>query len=295
MRVTNKMVTNNFLTNLNRNAKEVAKLQSQLSSGKVIERPSDDPIAVSKIMNLTTAIGKNEQYQSNMEDAIAWNSLTDSTLDNIGNTMQRLRELTVQAANGSFSDTERSGIKAEVEQLTEQIMQDGNTMYGGRYILAGNNNKTAPFKLESGELKYSGDSGKMKMEVSTGLTVGINTSGSELMGSGNSLSDMLKELKSALESGDATKLSKDVLGKIDDNIDNVLNLRAKVGAKVNRFESIFQKNEADNLNMKTILSENQDVDVAEKIMEYMAMENVYQTTLSAGAKAIQHSLLDYLR
>lgn len=294
MRITNKVLTNNFINNLNRNSVQLSKLQNQLASGKEIEKPSDDPMGVSKIMNLTRDIDRREQYTKNMDDAIGWNNMTDTAMENISNSLQRLREITVQAANGTYSVSDKQQLLEEADQLIQQIAQDGNTMYDGRYIFAGNKIKNPPFDISSGELLYSGDDGKMLVEVSPSLNVPINTTGEEFNNSVK-LSDTLKSLKEALSTGDGDKLSNEVLGDIDDTLEGILNQRAKVGARTNRFESIKEKSNAETLNMKEILSKTEDIDVAEKMMEFMTMQSIYQATLSTGAKIIQPTLLDYLR
>lgn len=293
MRITNRALTNNFINNLNRNTKGLSVLLNQLASGKEIEKPSDNPIAVSKSMYLTTAIEANEQYKKNIEDAISWNSMTDTAMDNIGNSIQRIREITVQAANESLTEEDTQGLLEEVDQLIQQIAQDANTTYDGRYLLAGQTNEKPPFEIVDGDLIYSGDGDKMKVEVASSLNIEINTTGDELHNNGQ-LSDTLKELKKALLTGDSKSCGK-LLGKIDEDLDHILNLRSKIGARINRLESTQSKNEAETINMKEILSNTEDIDFAEKIMEYKAMENVYKATLSTGAKVIQPTLLDYLR
>lgn len=294
MRITNKTLSSNFLNNLNKNAGQLSKLQKQLASGKQIEKPSDDPIGVAKIMNLTRDVDIREQYTKNMDDSIGWNNMTDTAMENISNSLQRLREITVQAANATYSGSDKQQLLEEADQLIEQIAQDGNTMYDGRYIFAGNKIKTPPFELSAGELVYSGDEGDMMVEVSNSLNVKINTTGKEFENSAK-LSDTLKSLKEALASGDEEKLSGEVLSNMDDALEGILNQRAKVGARTNRFKSIKEKSDAETLNIKEILSKTQDIDVAEKIMEFMTMQSIYQATLSTGAKVIQPTLLDYIR
>lgn len=294
MRITNKTLTNNFINNLNKNAAQLSKLQNQLASGKQIEKPSDDPIGVAKIMNLTRDIDRREQYNKNMDDAIGWNNMTDTAMENIGNSLQRLREITVQVANDTYSGGDRQQLLEEADQLIQQIAQDGNTMYDGRYIFAGNKIKTPPFELSGGELVYNGDEGEMMVEVSPSLNVKINTTGKDF-DNGAKLSDTLKSLKEALSTGDGDKFSNEVLGDIDESIEGILNQRAKVGARTSRFQSIKEKSDAETLNMQEILSKTEDIDVAEKMMEFMTMQSIYQATLSTGAKVIQPTLLDYLR
>jgi flagellar hook-associated protein 3 FlgL len=102
-------------------------------------------------------------------------------------------------------------------------------------------------------------------------------------------------VKQALEDGDLEALSKDLLGDMDKHIDNVIRFRSKMGAVYNRLEAAQQRNEAENLNMTELLSKSEDIDIAEKMMEFSMMSTVYQASLSTGAKILQPSLLDYIR
>ncbi len=296
MRISNKVLNKNFLNNLSKNTEQLYKLEKQLSSGKQLEKPSDDPIAVAKVMSLTRDIDNREQYIRNMDDAIAWNDMTDTSMSNMGESLQRLRELTVQSANGSYSDSDRLQLLEEVNQLVNQIAQDGNTMFDGRYIFAGNDVHNPPFEINetTGILEYTGDDGDIMIEVSPSLNVKTNTTGQEFSNATN-LADSLKSLQDALSTGNTDQLGGEVLAKLDESIEGILNQRAKVGSRTVRFESIKEKSDAEILNMKELISKSEDIDVAEKMMEFMTMQSVYQTTLSSGAKIIQSTLLDYLR
>src|SRR5690554_6008603 len=117
MRITNQSMLHNYLNNLNRNLARMAKYQDQMSSGKEIRRPSDDPFAVTRSMSLHTSINQNNQYLRNIEDSIGWVDMTDSALGNIGDILNRLRELVIKGANGSLAVTDRNAVRDEVVQL----------------------------------------------------------------------------------------------------------------------------------------------------------------------------------
>src|SRR6056297_2344346 len=113
MRVTNGNIMNNYLHNLNRNLGNMQKYQNQLSTGKEITRPSDAPFLATRAMNLQTSIDRNDQYLKNIENSIGWTEMTDSTLGDITDIVQRIRELTVYGANGSLSDGDMEAIAME--------------------------------------------------------------------------------------------------------------------------------------------------------------------------------------
>lgn len=290
------MLLKNYTRNLHKNLDKMSKYQNQLSSGKEIRRPSDDPFLATRSMALHTNIDKNEQYKRNIEDSIGWIDTTDSAMQGVTDIMQRVRELTAYGANGSLSDTDRQALKEEVKQLGDQLAQIGNTNFDGRYIFGGQETTKPPFTFDDTELKYDGDDNKLTREISPNVTMEINITGKSIMGKDTSqtLSQTLKSVIEKMDSNKTEDLS-NLLGDIDEHIDNILKERAKVGAKSNRMKAALNKNEAGTLNMTEFLSKTEDIDVAEKVMQYKNMENVYRSSLQTGGKILQPSLLDFLR
>lgn len=299
MRITNATLTNNYLRNLNRNLNQMQKYQNQLSSGKVVSRPSDDPILVSKIMALEENIAQNVQYNTNIRDTIGWVETQDTAIGEAVGTMQRVRELMVYGANGSLSDTDRLAIKDEMEMQVDKLVDIFNANFDGRYIFAGQKTLQPPFKKVDGGFEYNGDNNNISREIAQGVSVDIITDGASLVGEATELSDFLKNVIAALDPKDDSfgqgDLSGDLLGEVDVHIDRMIQTRSRIGAIYNRLESAEERNKAENLNLNTILSEREDIDIAEKYMEYMVMSNIYQASLSVGAKVLQPSLLDYIR
>ena len=295
MRITNGSIMNNYLYNLNNNLENMQKYQNQLSTGKEISKPSDAPFLATKAMNLHTSLDRNEQYLKNIEDSIGWTEMTDSALGDITDIVQRIRELTVYGANGSLADADMEAIAMEVEQNIEGLAQIGNTNYDGRYVLAGQETTKPPFSVSGNMLSYTGDAGTLERELSENVTMSVNVSGNRIMDGGSeSLQDTLKNIMDRLQSGQGGELSSDSLEKLDEHLENILSVRAEIGAKCNRLESAKSKNEAETLNMTELLSKTEDIDIAEKIMEFSMMQSVYQSSLATGARILQPSLLDYL-
>ena len=100
MRITNKSMMTNYLSNLNKSLKRMSDSQNQLASGKNIQRPSDDPFGTIKAMNLDTSLKQNEQYKKNIEDSLDFLNVTDASLGTMTDALQRIRELTVYGING---------------------------------------------------------------------------------------------------------------------------------------------------------------------------------------------------
>lgn len=300
MRVTSKSLSNNYLINLNKNLLAMQKTQNQLSSFEEISKPSDDPFQVSRIMSLDSSINKNEQYLSNIEHSIGWLDATDDAIQGTISAVQRVQELTLQAANGTYSDTEMDSVKEEIYQVTEEIAQFGNTNYEGRYIFAGYDTKDAPFDVNvSNELIQIGagnNTDNISTEISSGVTVSINITSEEFLdpsGSGTTIGGTLQKIYNDLDSGIQSNLDTYV-SELDEQLDGYLALASEVGAKTNRMEAAKEKNETDTLNLTELLTNIEDIDIAEKTIEYKSLSAAHEATLSAGSYILQPTLLDYV-
>lgn len=318
MRVTNKMLSHSFLTDMSTNLKNLQILQEQVTSGKEIRRPSDDPARVARAMQLHTDISANKQYKSNISDTVNWLDTTDTALGQLGNTLQRVNDLLLQAGNAAYGSTERQSIKDELNQRIDEFAQILNTSYDGKYIFGGTRTSTKPVITSetSGnkKLQYNLDlSGtnnademnaelnkinqKMKVEISPGVTMEYNVSASEVLEfDGKSLKDIFSKILTDLdrESGTADLTGSD-MEDITKAMNNLLKMRSEVGAKQNRMESAKEKNKDETFNLTAVLSRTEDIDITEKIMQYATLQTVYLASLQTSARVLQPTLLDYLR
>ena len=304
MRITNNMLVNNMMYNLGNNLERLDRIQQQLSTGKKIASPSDDPIVASRALKMRTDVAEIQQYKKNVEDANSWMEITESTLNNMGDIMHRLRELAIQGANGAMSADDNQKVSAEVEQLKQQMIQMSNTTYGGRYIFAG-------FKtdqpLVDGDGIYNikventgANREEIKYEIGVGDKININVLGSELLGgvgdigTAPKLIEDLNNFITSLNSNDSNGI-RSAIDKIDENMDNILMIRADVGARTNRLELTNNRLMADDTNFTKLMSQNEDADMAEVIMKLKNEENVYNASLAGGARIIQPTLVDFLK
>ncbi|WP_427338115.1 flagellar hook-associated protein FlgL [Caloranaerobacter sp. DY30410] len=313
MRITNNMLISNMMRNLNNNLKKMDKIQKKLSSGKKFQLPSDDPIGVSRSLKLNTDIAKIEQYKRNLDDAVSWLEITESAISEVGDVLQRARELTVQAANGTNDIGDLKQISSEIEQLKGHLINIANTTYAGRYIFTGfktdmplldENGFYKPNALQKDEISRYNVGVSDNIEVNV---VGVRVFGklgadldsldfnTDVTNSDQSyLIAMFDSLKTALDNGDTDTIQK-TLGRIDKVIENLLSVRADIGAKMNRLELTKKRLESQSINFTKLLAENEEADIAEVIMNLKMNENVYRASLSAGARIIQPTLVDFLR
>ncbi len=138
MRITNKMMTNNMMSNINKNKYNMTSLEQQYSSGKKIQRPSDDPIVAVRALKLRTNLAELKQYyEKNIPDAMSWMDVTESALDTVNGILKQINTYCVQGSSDTLTATDRSAIVQNLNQMKDQIYQEGNTNYAGRYVFTG--------------------------------------------------------------------------------------------------------------------------------------------------------------
>ncbi|MCB2294281.1 flagellar hook-associated protein FlgL [Clostridium algoriphilum] len=303
MRITNKMLSNNFLNDMRTNLSNLNTIQGQITSGKQVRKPSDDPAKASKIMQINSDIGANKQYNTNIKNTTNWLDVTDTSLGQVGDAVSKIQDLLQSAGNGGYTSDELTSIKDVINQKVGELSQILNTSFDGKYIFGGTSGTSKPADTKivgkNTELTMASSQGsnKLLVEVSQGVTMDYNITASQVINYGtgdNNLMKLLSNITSHLDSGDTTALTTTDLTGIKDAMTNVLSLRSEVGAKQNRMESAQARNEDQNYNMTEILSTTQDIDITEKAMEYATMQTVYTASLQTSAKVLQPTLLDYL-
>lgn len=296
IRVTNNMLVNDLMRNLNNNYRMMDKYQRQLSSGKKINLPSDNPAGLVKSLRLRTNIVEGEQYLANINEAINFMETTDSALDNITQILHRIRELTVKAANGTNDPGAHQAIADEIKELNEQVKLIANTTYGAKHVFGGRNVTEPPCQGSD----WKGNNEYLELEIGVGITIPINVTNQDMNyfftdnGGNEGIFKLLDNLVADIQNGDLSAISS-ALSKIDSKMNDLLTARSVIGAKANRLELQKSRLESTQISFTGLLAANEDADMAEVIMQLKMQENVYRASLSAGARIIQPSLVDFLR
>ncbi|KON86287.1 flagellar hook protein FlgL [Sporosarcina globispora] len=286
MRVTQSMLSNNMLRNLSNSYSRLDKLQAQINTQKKFTKPSDDPVAAMMGMNYRTDLNRIEQYTRNIGEVRNWVDSTDDALDKGVLALQRIRDLTLQASNGTLEGDQRKAVAEEIKQLKEHLQNIGDTQVGGKYIFNGNQTNVRP--SESGF-----QSGTIELEVFSGIKIPVNTEGKALFEDMLSDDGDIQKLITALETNDPAL--GDMLESVDKNIDNFLSARALIGAKQNRVELMEDRLSQQEVFSTRILSDNEDIDMEKVIIELTTQESIHRAALSVGARIIQPTLTDFLR
>lgn len=291
MRVTHGMLVDTLLKNLSGNLARMEQVYQQITSARRISRPSDDPVGTATVLRLSSASQEIEQYLANVEQARTWLDLTDQALTTIGQSLQRVRELVVQAANDTLSADDRQAIWAELTALQEQIATTGNYAHAGQYLFAGSATQTEPFDLSTDPPTYQGNNDQLLRLIDRGVTVDINVPGSVAI---VPVLQAVKQARDAVASNDPNAI-RATLATIDAAHTQLLAAQASVGARVNRLEAQRDRLLDAHTSTLRLLSEAGDTDMAEAVTQFSKEELTYRAALQAGARAIQPTLLDFLR
>jgi flagellar hook-associated protein 3 FlgL len=305
-RITNNMVSRSVLSDLNDIATRQAATRRQMSSGKAITRPSDDPYAAGRALSLRSELEGIKQHERNVQEAQGWMTVTDTALGQIGDMAQHARELVVQGATDTLPQTSRNAIADEIDQLIAGMKQEANATYDARYVLGGTRTNVRPYDSTATTTDpsvppndtYAGDAANQLREIGPSVTMVVNVHGDEVLGgatgSAGNMLGVLRDIATHLRAGDTATLGTTDLKAIQGQIDNVLSVQARVGAGMNRLETASGRLAEMEESTTSMLSNTEDADMAETLVNFSTQQAVYQSALNAGARIVQTSLLDFL-
>jgi len=280
---------------------ELSKTEVQLASGKRVLTPSDDPAAMVRTLDLSEAASKLGQYQRNADAATARLTQEETALEGVGNLLQRVRELAVQASNGTMSAADRASIATEVRQHLDGFLQLANTRdANGEYLFAGFKTDTPPYSHDGvGNFSYQGDLGQRRLQVGDSREVAVGDAGPAIFdnlpanaGGTTGIGSILYDLATTLEAGNADT---NALADLDSALGQVLDTRAAIGARLGAVDDQYQANEAFQVAVAEVRSSLEDLDYAEAISRYNQQLVALQAAQQSYAKVQGLSLFDYIR
>ncbi|MCW2578213.1 MAG: Flagellar hook-associated protein 3 [Modestobacter sp.] len=302
-RITQRSVVVTSLQGLNRNLAGISKLQEQLTSGKTINKPSDDPTGTHAAMRTRQDLAAATQYARNISDGTGVLDTTDSTLRGMITQVQKVRDLTVQALNdGAMSGPSRAAIQTELSGIRESLLGQANTTVQGQPLFGGVTAGKTAYNVTTGA--YQGLGGTtvppvpvvpVTRQVSEADAIRVDVTGPEAFGDPAS-GDLF-----ALVGSIATDVVADPsalaghLTDLDTALDRMLKAAADIGTRSARMDTAKQVNADLQLTLTSRSADIENVDLAKTIMNLQMQQTGYSAALSATAKAIQPTLLDFLR
>ena len=297
-RVTTGMLSQRVLADLHRVNERMVRSQTQISSGKAIQRPSDDPFGTSRAMVLRENLDGVEQFQRNVEDARGWQDAAESAMTRMSDAVQRTRELVIQGGNGSADQSARDAIAQEIDELAESLKEFANASYKDQYIFGGVRTDAPPYgQTPAGDVSQA-QPGPVARQIGPGVSVAINVDLGAVLGNGagdDRLLHVLRDIATHLRTGDGAALRTTDLERLDAGFATLLDARALNGARSNRLDAALGRlAELEEASIAQ-LSATEDVDIAEALIGFSSQQAAYQAALKAGANIVQSSLMDFLR
>lgn len=299
MRITEGIISGRNLADLQRANAAVAKASQQVSTGNRLQRPSDDPQAVQKALNLRGDLAATARYMDTANASQGWAQATDDALSDINNVLQRAREAVVQGGNGTMSQKDRNDIATQIDQLIGQAKASGNATFDGQYIFAGQKTDTAPYDPDGADT-YNGDTGSIVRTIGPGVSVQLNGSLGSVLGNGSDgkALQVLRDIAAHLRGGtaaDTNALRTSDLSAIDASMADVSTARAEAGALTNRLTTAANRLTDLQTSTEKVRSGVEYVDLAEAISQLSSQQAVYQAALQAtGSSLSQRTLMDFL-
>ncbi len=244
MRITDKMLSDSFLNDMYINLNNMKKIQEQRTSGKAFKRPSDNPFAVSRSMQMYEQISANKQYNTNIKNTINWLNTTDSTLDQAGKALARIKELMVSAGDIAYGSEEHRAVKDEINEKIGELSQIMNASFDGKYIFGGTRGDKKPTEVVTdsngnNEIKLTVDFDKEVKEIEKALSSQITAGQVEVISSNGNTEFKIKTTNPAEIDGikDALKdqINKGIVGiEVDSSNNAELKLKDVEGNQINQ-------------------------------------------------------------
>jgi flagellar hook-associated protein 3 FlgL len=293
MRITQRAVALTSLQGLNRNLDAVGKLQQQLTSGRLISKPSDSPTATNRAMQIRSEEAGAAQQARNISDAKGWLEQTDSTLRTMLETTRRVRDLTVQGLNtGAASPASQAALATEVASLREGLLSLANTQVQGQPIFGGVTAGSQAYDPATGG--YIGIAGTpITRRVSDTEPLRVDVTGPEAFGGApTDLFAVVQAIATDL-TADPTAMAGH-LTDLDAVMESMKQSVADIGSRAARLDRIEQINFDRSLALSSQRAETENIDLPNTIMRLQMQQVGYEAALAATAKALQPTLLDFL-
>ncbi|HLI32507.1 MAG TPA: flagellar hook-associated protein FlgL [Solirubrobacteraceae bacterium] len=300
-RIASVTVSQNVLRDITESFASVQRTGEELSSGKAIAQPSDNPFGAARAIELQSTLDGLSSYATNVQEALAWQSTATGSLTSIGQVVARAREIALQSGSGIDNKEELAMLGGSIEQLTEQVKADANAKYAGEYIFSGTKSTTAPYQTGA-EDAYQGNGETVARSIAPGMSVGLGVNISELLGSGapaadGKLLDVLRTIAKELKEGTPEALQAvrtsglEGLERAEVKLDQ---MQSHMGVITDQLRAAEGSIEAMRTTTTAALAGTTEVNFARAATEYSTQQVAYEAAMRAGSSIIQMSLLNFL-
>ncbi|MGB6059850.1 MAG: flagellar hook-associated protein FlgL [Microthrixaceae bacterium] len=297
-RVTTTTSNRLMLADLNNANLAMIRAQQKMSSQKQMSKASDDPARSLTALGHRGTLQRSSQFQRNATDARSWMVAGDTALTSSVEEITHVRTLVIQARSGASDPNAREALAAEVKTVRESLLALGNTKHLNRPIFGGTSDSSAAFDAAG---NYLGDENSVKRPIAPEVSVDVNRTGTNVFGTfdgadpmNGNLFQVLDAISAAISSGDQAGMSNGI-NALDSAMDRIESAQVELGARARQIDDVIARTELSDIDTKRALSEVEDVDIAQAMIDASAKNFSYQAALSITAKVMQMSLLDFMR
>jgi len=266
--------------------------QQQVSTGKTINKPSDNPSGMADVLTMSSIQNAIKQYNTNLQAANGVLTSTDSALSQINTIANSAYTLALSGANSATDQSARNGMATQITNMQQQLVSLANSQGpSGQYIFAGQKNSAAPYAAVAGVLNYSGDLNNIQVEVGPGQTIASTT---QVSGTITTMYAQLEQLKNDLTSGNVSALTGVDVGNMQTSQQAITLARGDVGSRMQTVTNLTTQNQNRSDQLTKSISSIQDVDMAKAITNYQLAQTAYQAALSTANQGFSLSLMSYL-
>jgi flagellar hook-associated protein 3 FlgL len=283
-----------FLKNLDDIRLRLYQRTLEVSSGKKLRNPSEDPVGSSRVLRIRDSMSRINQYYRNIHHARTQLASTSESLNALQNMLHSVSEKAAYGLNGLHSQESRDAIAAELEGIARNMLRLSETSIDGKRIFSGSQVLMDPYRLEEGSYVYQGDNAALMVEIAEGLKIQTNIPGSDIFsGAGSDIINTVMLMAEHLRAGDL-----DAMGALLANVNQATRAvdvaRTIVGQNMNQLDTTTSRHDQQLFNLTAEISGVEDADLAESISGMVQNETALRAALSAGARIQQSSLFDIL-
>jgi flagellar hook-associated protein 3 FlgL len=296
MRVNPNMVPD-ILADLQQSQSSLNTYLQEVSTGKSVNQPSDNPTASAEMVQNTIETANVDQYTQNISDVLSTVQSASSALSNVVTSLTQAVSLGTEGANGTNSSSNLQALAQQVQGILASVVSDANTSVQGNYLFGGTASTTTPYTVDATSASgyaYNGTSDSNSVAIGDNLSLQVNLPGSQIFSSSsNNVLDSLANLVSALQSGDSAQISSatNAVDSASSYVSQQQEFYSNAEGRLNTQESVLQQ---DTVTLSTQENNLVGVNEATAATELSQAETDNSAALAAAAKVLPNTLLDYL-
>jgi flagellar hook-associated protein 3 FlgL len=297
MRVTNRIVFDNFMRDVNRNRTQMADIQSSLSSSIAVRFPSQDPVSFQRSRAIEEDIRESEQFQNNINSGLRQSRLAQDALDTSIDDLIEIKRILVQSASDTYSAEDRNNMADQISGIRDSLIATFNLSYGDRYLFAGTNSAYEPFTLDAtatGGVADTSNGNPLQVAVDNNVNIDISITGTEIRNTDEGdFFEIIQNIETALRADDGEALN-NLITAADELIDHTTDATSRLGNSIARMEYMYEQYENTKVTQKAEISKLVDTDYAQAISDLQKNQTIYESAMAVHTRMFNNSLLNYI-